>query len=447
MPDERYWDRAIETMPRDQLRRLQEERLQKQLDYVFANSGMYKRKYAAAGIKREDIKNSDDLQKLPFTTKEDLRESIALAPPYGDYVAAPLEAGVRLHTSSGTTGKPTHMIWTRHDLEWWTDLYARNAYAIGVRPGDVHQNAFNYSWFVGGLGAHYSFEKIGCLVVPAGAGDSRRQIETMATYKSTVLTSTISFAFYLSETAREMGYDPAELPLRIILVGGEPGGSVPQARRRLEEAWGARVFDGYGTSEFQPVGWECEYQQGLHIDEDYIFAEVCDPETGERVPPGETGVLVLTHLDRQACPLVRWWTGDVARVVDDPCRCGRTLRLIPGGIQGRADDMLIIKGVNLFPTAVEDVLRGIDFLGNEYQIIIDDDVIDRNTGGLQSMKLRVEYDPNVVDPQVVVDKVGEIIRSCLLVRAIIEPVPLGTMARTTTKAQRIVRRHNAAPQS
>lgn len=440
MPDEIYWDPHIETMPRDQLRRLQEERLQRQLDHVFANSGMYQRKYAAAGIKREDIRNSDDLQKLPFTTKEDLRESVELVPPYGDYIAVPIEQAVRLHTSSGTTGRPTHIVWTRHDLDRWADLYARNGYAMGIRASDIHQNAFNYSWFVGGLGAHYGFERIGCTVIPAGVGDSRRQIETMINYRTTVLTSTVSFAFYLSETAREMGYDPAQLPLRILMVGGEPGGSVPQARRRLEEAWGARVYDGYGTSEFQPVGWECQYQRGLHIDEDFVFVEVCDPETGERVPPGEPGVLVLTHLDRQACPLIRWWTGDIARVIDDPCPCGRTFRLIPDGIRGRADDMLIIKGVNLFPSAVEDVLRGLDFLGNEYQIIVDEDVVDRNTGGLQAIKLRVEYDPQVVDAAAAADKAGRAIRERLLVKALVETVPLGTLPRTETKAQRLIRK-------
>ncbi|HEY8450482.1 MAG TPA: phenylacetate--CoA ligase [Bacillota bacterium] len=439
VPDERYWDREIETMPRDQLRRLQEERLARQLDYVFARSPFYRRKFAAAGIRRDDIRSSDDLQELPFTTKQDLRESLELAPPYGDYLAVPLEQTVRLHTSSGTTGRPTPMFWTRADLDRWSDLYARSGYQMGIRAHDVHQNAFNYSWFVGGLGAQYGFERIGCTVIPAGVGESRRQIETMVAYRSTVLTSTISFAFYLAETARELGYDPAQLPLRILMVGGEPGGSVPQARARLEALWNARVYDGYGTSEFQPVAWECEQQRGLHICEDFVFVEVCDPDTGERVPPGEKGVLVLTHLDRQACPLVRWWTGDIACVSDEPCPCGRTHRLIPGGILGRADDMLIVKGVNLFPSAVEDVLRGLPEIGTEYQIILDRDVTDPNTGGLQAIKLRIEHDPAAISAEAVAHKVAAEIRSRLTVRALVEAVPLGTLPRTQTKAQRVIR--------
>ena len=440
MPDGLYWDREVETMPLAGLRRLQWEKLQAQLAYVYDRSPFYRRKFQEAGETPGDIKSPRDMAKLPFTRKDELRRNIEEHQPFGDFVAAPRLDIVRLHTSSGTTGKPTTMLWTRRDLDRWADMYARLAYSHGVRPDDIYQNAFSFGWFVAGMGGMAAYERIGCLCIPTGIGEARRQIATIREYGTTAMSCTPSFILYLAEVAREEGINPADLTLRKILIGGEPGGAIPETRRRVERAWNAKCFDGYGSLEFQPIAWECAEQAGNHICEDHMLAEVVHPSSGEPLPPGKEGVLVLTHLDKEATPLVRWWTGDVVELAEEPCGCGRTHARLVGGVRGRADDMLIVRGVNLFPSAIESVLRGIPGLGNEFQIIIDDEVYDPATRGLRSLKLIAEYTSEVADLDLMRARIAREIRDRLVVSAQAEVVPVGTLPRTMAKAARVVRR-------
>src|SRR5690606_37161157 len=338
----------------------------------------------------------DDLRMLPLVATDDYVASLEESPTWGSALAAPLSEVRRVHFSSGTTSSPTPVCWTQSDLDRWTDLYARAAYSQGTRDTDVFQCLFTYTWFVGGLGFTSGYGRVGATVIPGGAAETARQIETIFRVGTTAVAGTPSFMLYLADTAEAMGRPLRESAVRSVTVGGEPGGAVPATRARIEQLWGARCYDGYGSLEFQPIAWECAEQAGGHLPEDFAYAEVLDPDTHEPVPDGTPGVLVLTHLDKRATPLVRWWTGDVVVRDSTPCACGRTLARLPGGVIGRADDMLVIKGVNLFPSAVEDVVRRTEDVVGEYRIVLDDDVTDRTTGALTAIKLRVEADPERV---------------------------------------------------
>jgi phenylacetate-CoA ligase len=327
--------------------------------------------------------------------------------------------------------------WTQHDLDRWADLYARSAYSQGVRSSDVYQALFGFAWFVGGLGVTAAYAKIGCTVIPAGSSETERQIDTMTTYGTTAVSGTPSFMLHLAETAEQLGRPLTGNKVTRIQVGGEPGGAIPSTRQSIEQRWGAKVFDGYGSLEFQPIAWECEHQAGGHLAEDFAYAEVVDGETGEPVPDGTPGVLVLTHLDKQATPFVRWWTGDVVVRDSTPCACGRTLSRLPGGVIGRGDDMLVVRGVNLFPSAVENVVRRTPGLNGEHQIVLCPEVTDPVTGYLTGIKLRVETVPGASER--VADDLSHAIRSELTVRAQVERVPEGTLARSTHKSKRVVR--------
>jgi phenylacetate-CoA ligase len=357
-------------------------------------------------------------------------------PPFGSFAAVPVADAVRVHFSSGTTGKPSPVLWTAGDIGRWADVYARYLYAQGLRRGHVFQCMYNFSWFVGGLGATLAAQRIGALVIPAGAGDTRRQIETIVEYGSHCLVGTPSFMAHVAETAQEMGIDLPASSVAMVCVGGEPGASIPATRERLESAWGARMFDCYGALEFQPIAWETTAGLGPVIAEDEIFAEVLDPTTEEPVADGERGVLVLTHLRKEACPLVRWWTGDVVIRDRGPMPDGRTHGRLVGGVLGRADDMLVIRGVNLFPSAVEDVVRSFEGTTNEYQLVIDDSVKDPNTGFLTGIRLRVEMTAGA--PSDFAERLAARLRERLQVRFVVEALPAGTLPRTVHKAKRVV---------
>lgn len=426
-----------ETWSRDRLEAYQLTQLRSQLAQVARGSLYYQRSFARTGFAPSDLRTLADLRALPFTRKSDYIDAIARHPPFGEFVCAPLDRVARMHFSSGTTASPAPQFWTEADLERWAGLYARYAHAQGVGRGDIYQCLFGYAWFVGGLGATAGYQRLGALVIPAGNQDTERQVRTLFEYGVTALTGTPSFIGHLAQTARSLGYDPAKSKVRSIMMGGEPGASVSATRRLLEDEWGARCYDAYGTLEFQPVGWECEMQSGPHLAEDFAHAEVVDGATGEPVPDGVPGVLVLTHLDKQAGPLVRWWTGDV--VVRDiaPCACGRTHARLVGGVRGRADDMLVIRGVNLFPSAVEQVVRSFPGLGTEYQIVLDASVTD-TMGFLTGIRLRVETMAETPDAQAG-ERLAQEIKAKLQVRALVEVLPRGTLERSTHKSKRVVR--------
>jgi phenylacetate-CoA ligase len=433
---ERYWH-EVETWPRERIAELQLARLREQLSYVHGNSDFYRARWDELGFHPRDLRSADDLRELPLVGKADYVASLAERPPWGTTAAAGERDHRRVHFSSGTTSGPAPVLWTAADLNRWADLYARSAYSQGVRDTDVYQCLFSYAWFVGGLGATAGYERIGATVLPGGSGDTRRQIDTMFRYGTTAISGTPSFVLHLAETAEAAGTPLSGTAVRRIQVGGEPGAGVPATRAHIERRWGAKCFDGYGSLEFQPIAWECEEQAGGHLAEDFAFAEVLDPETQEPVPDGTPGILVLTHLDKQATPLVRWNTGDIVVRDSAPCGCGRTLARLPGGVAGRADDMLVVRGVNLFPSAVEQVVRRTPGTSGEYQIVLDADVTDPVTGYLTGIKLRVEA--NTSRPADLAAELARAVRADLTVRAVVEVVPEGTLPRSAHKSRRVVR--------
>jgi phenylacetate-CoA ligase len=429
------WD-SVETWSRDQIEKFQLAGLKKQLARVESRSAYYKKVFRDVGFSSADLKSFEDLRRLPLTRKSDYVAGLQEDPPFGTMRAVDMNEAVRVHFSSGTTGRPSPVLWSKRDIERWADLYARYLYAQGLRAGDVFQCMFNYSWFVGGLGATLAAQHIGALVIPGGSVDTKRQIETIQEYGTKAVIGTPSFMAHVAEAAEEMGVDLAATSVSMVCVGGEPGASIPGTRERLERMWGAKMFDCYGALECQPIGWDTALQLGPQIAEDFIYVEILDPETHDPVEDGQRGVLVLTHLDKEACPLVRWWTGDVVVRDRTPTPDGRTHATLKGGVLGRADDMLIVRGVNLFPSAVEDIVRAFPGTTNEYVLVIDDSVKDPKTGFLTGVKLRVERMEDAPDD--LGEKLSYRLRERLQVRFIVEVLPAGSLPRTVHKAKRVI---------
>jgi len=334
-----------------------EERLARQksgllqsVAHAYQNSPFYRRLFDRAELKPGHIRELSDFLLVPFTGKEDLREAY----PYG-MAAVPLDKILRIHASSGTTGKPIVAGYTRRDLEDWSDAVARICAMAGVRPDDIAQISFGYGLFTGGFGLHYGLEKLGATVVPFSSGNTERQLSLMKDFQTTVLVSTPSFAVYMAEMSRDMGYNPREFGLRLGLLGGEPCSEA--MRDDIENQWGLKATINYGLTEVVGPGisGECEERSGMHILEDVYYPEVIEPQSGEVLPDGETGELVLTPLNKEGFPVLRYRTGDITRIIPEPCPCGRTTRRMDY-ITGRSDDMIIIKGVNIFPSQIEEVL-------------------------------------------------------------------------------------------
>ncbi len=352
-------------MAREDLEQLQLERLQSTLYRVGTHVPFYRKKFEELKINYDDFKSLDDLQRLPFTVKQDLRDNY----PYGLF-AVPQRDIVRIHSSSGTTGLATVVGYTRNDLKNWSDLVARVLTGAGVTKDDVIQIAFGYGLFTGGFGLHYGAERLGASVIPISAGNTKRQIQIMQDFKTTALVCTPSYALIIADTMMEMGINPNGLSLRVGLFGAEPWSEA--MRHEITEKLGIRATDNYGLSEVMGPGvaGECEECNGLHINEDHFLLEVIDPDTLEPVAPGEVGELVVTTLTKEAFPMIRYRTRDLTRLISEPCPCGRTFTRMQR-IMGRTDDMLIIKGVNVFPIQIETVLLEIEGTTPHYQIIID----------------------------------------------------------------------------
>jgi phenylacetate-CoA ligase len=360
-----YWEKEIETLDRTGLEALQLQRLKTTLNQA-ANSPYYGRAFKETGIDPDGVKSLADVQKLPMTTKDDLRDQW----PYG-FLAVSRDELVRMHSSSGTTGRATVVFHTANDIGQWTDIVARSMYMTGMRKSDVFQNMMTYGLFTGGLGFHYGAEKIGALTIPAGAGNSKRQIQIMQDFETTVIHVIPSYALHLMTVFGEMAVDPRkDTKLRIAFLGAEPHSE--KMRRKLEDFYGFKAFDSYGLSEMcgPGVAFECPFQNGLHIWEDHFLVEIIDPATLAPVPDGEEGELVLTTLVRDGMPILRYRTKDLTRLLPGPCECGRTHRRIER-IKGRTDDMMIIKGVNIFPIQIERKLMGIPGVGNNFVIILE----------------------------------------------------------------------------
>lgn len=373
------FDREVETMPRAKLREVQLTRLRWSLGHAYAKSPFYKKAFDAAGVSPDDLKTLADLRRFPFTIKTDLRDNY----PFGMF-AAPRGDLRRLHASSGTTGKPTVVGYTQGDLDRWSDLMARSMAAAGVRPGDVVHNAYGYGLFTGGLGAHYGAERLGCVVVPVSGGGTERQIMLLQDFAPTVLCATPSYALNLAEAAAQMGVDPAALSLRRGVFGAEPWSE--ELRAELDRQLGIKAVDIYGLSEIMGPGVACECdhaRSGLHGWEDHFVFEIIDPATAEPLPMGSTGELVITTLTKEALPMVRYRTRDITRLTDEPCACGRTHLRIQR-ITGRDDDMLIIRGVNVYPSQIESALVGAANLSPHYQILL------HRQGAMDEIMLDVE---------------------------------------------------------
>lgn len=426
------WNEEFETLPREALEALQLKRLQHQIERVSAAVPYYRNKMTEAGVKPSDIKNLKDLRKLPFTTKEDLR----LNYPFGLF-AVPFERVVRIHASSGTTGKPTVVGYTKRDIDSWAELMARTLSCGGAHQGDVVHNAYGYGLFTGGLGAHYGAEKLGAAVIPISGGNSKRQIMIMQDFGSTVLMCTPSYALNLADVMKEMNVDPASLKLRVGLFGAEPWSE--NMREEIQKRLNLKAIDIFGLSEVMGPGVasECiEEQHGLHIFEDYFLPEIVDPKTMEPLPPGEHGELVFTTLTKEAFPVIRYRTKDISMLIADTCSCGRTFHRMER-ITGRTDDMLIIRGVNVFPSQIEHVLMSIEGVEPHYQIIVG------REGSLDVVEVQVEVSENIFSDEVKVletlgKKIEREIKDLLGISCKVKLVEPKTIQRSEGKAKRVI---------
>jgi len=374
------WNRHFECMDRDELRRVQSERLVETVERVYFNVPYYRHKMQEAGLGPEKIRSIDDLDKLPYTTKQDLRDNY----PFGLF-AVPMSEIVRIHASSGTTGKSTVVGYTRNDISTWSEVMARTLTSAGANRNDFIQIAYGYGLFTGGLGLHYGGEKIGASVIPISGGNTMRQIEIMRDFGSTVLACTPSYALYLAEAIQESGIDRSEFRLKAGVFGAEPW--TENMRKEIEDKLKVKAIDIYGLSEVigPGVASECQFQEGLHINEDHFYPEIIDPDTLKVLPEGTTGELVFTTLTKEGLPLIRYRTRDLTRITTSKCKCGRTLVRMDKCL-GRSDDMLIIRGVNLFPSQLEHVLLEMSGIKPHYLLIVD------RINNLDTLELRVEVD-------------------------------------------------------
>lgn len=430
-----FWNREAETMPPAEKKKLQLERLQDTLKRTYDNVAFYRRAFDETGVRPGDIKSLDDLRRIPFTVKNDLRDNY----PYKLF-AVPMSKIVRLHASSGTTGKPIVGAYTRNDMEVWMEVIARSMSAAGVSEDDIVHNAYGYGLFTGGLGFHYGAEKIGAGVVPVSGGLSKRQVMLWQDFKPTVLCSTPSYALVLAETMQEMGVGVGDISLRVGLFGAEPW--TEQMRREIESKLGLEAFNQFGLTELigPGVSAECTYHNGMHVQDDHFLPEVIDPETGEPLEYGQKGELVLTSLTKEAFPVIRYRTRDITVIDPDPCPCGRTtVRMMR--LAGRSDDMLIIRGVNVFPSQIEGVILDHREVVPQYQIVVD------RQRNLDQIEVQVEavdelYQKDESEILKVNEKLQKALNQTLGITARVVIVPPRSIARSEGKARRVIDRRN-----
>lgn len=425
-----YWEKELEVLSRKELEKIQVERLRKTLSQA-AHSPYYGELFRKLHITPEKIDRVEQIRELPFTTKQDLRDHY----PYG-FLTLPKRDIIRLHSSSGTTGNPTVIFHNRHDISSWANLMARSLFCAGVRDTDVFQNIVGYGLFTGGLGFQYGIERLGALSIPAGAGNSQRQIKLMRDYGTTVIHAIPSYLGRLYEVFQAEGLDPQrDTELRLLVIGAEP--HTEEQRRRIEEMFGVKAFNSFGLSEMNGPGvaFECEYQSGLHIWEDAYVVEIVDPQTLQPVADGEYGELVMTTLDREGMPLVRYRTRDITRILPGDCPCGRTHRRIDR-ITGRSDDMFIIKGCNVYPMQIEGVLLKIPEVGADYLITLD------TINGSDEMIVEVEvkrdwFNGDVARLDKLTRQITNQIRDEVLTKPIVRLVEPGSIPKSEGKAVRV----------
>jgi phenylacetate-CoA ligase len=426
-----YWEKEIETMDRGSLEKMQAARLAKTVERA-KRSVHYGKVFGEMGLDTEDIRTAADVERLPLTSKEDLREQW----PYG-FLACSRDELIRMHSSSGTTGRATVIFHTENDIAAWTNLLARCMYMAGMRRSDVFQNMMTYGLFTGGLGLHYGAEKIGALVIPAGAGNSKRQIQLMRDFETTAIHVIPSYALHLTSVFMETGVDPRrDTKLRLAFLGAEPHSE--KMRRKIEEFYGFKGFNSYGLSEMNGPGmaFECPEQNGMHIWEDSYIVEVIDPVTLKPVPEGEEGELVATTLVREGMPILRYRTKDLTRIIPGPCPCGRTHRRIER-IKGRTDDMMIVKGVNIFPIQIEKRLMEIPGVGDNFLILLD------REGYNEQMTVKVEvkkefFGGNLEQLETLRRRIVEELRSDILITPKVDLVEPKSLPQGEGKAMRVI---------
>lgn len=427
----KYWNEKIECMPREEMKKLQSERLVAQVKHVWDNVPYYKKLMEEKGVTPDDIHGIDDLHKLPFLSKADLREAY----PYG-LLAKPLSECVRIHSTSGTTGKRVVAFYTQNDIDMWDDCCARAIVAAGGDENDVCHVAYGYGLFTGGAGLNGGSHKVGCLTLPMSSGNTERQIQFMQDLGSTILCCTPSYAAYIGETVKEMGIKPDELKLKAGIFGAEPW--TEEMRKEIEKLLGIKAYDIYGLTETSGPGvaFECEEQTGMHINEDNFIAEIIDPDTGEVLPEGSKGELVFTSITKEAFPLLRYRTRDICVLTREKCSCGRTLVKMCKPM-GRSDDMMIIKGVNVFPSQIESVLLKMSNATPNYQIVVD------RVNNVDTFEIRVEISDDMFSDTIksieeLERKIGSDIHSILGIKAKISLVEPKSIPRSEGKAVRVI---------
>ena len=403
MKEQPFWNMFTETLPFDQLRAYQLRKFKKIATWAYQHSKFYKEFYDKAGIHPKNIQSFDDIRRVPKVEKSMLRDAQRKDPfPYGDLLCVPLEEVTEYRQTSGTTGQPVYQADTWQDWEWWSECWATILWAQGYRPSDRIFLPFGYNVFVAFWAAHYAAEKIGCEIVPGGVLDTQARLLKIIEIQANAMMATPTYILGMAETAKtKLGLDPTQLGIKKITCAGEPGASIPRTKKRLESAWNAKVFDHAGATEIGAWSFECAAQSGgLHVNEAFFLVEIEDVDTGEIIEePGRRGKMIITALDRIAQPCVRFDSKDIIEWSDTPCPCGRTWRLIKGGVVGRADDITKVKGVLLSPSAIEEVVRSIDGLGDEYEVIVD------KLGDIDRIKLKVELMPGQEDRQKAIEAV------------------------------------------
>lgn len=430
-----YWNPILEALPQEKIRALQLKKFKRIVDWAYHNSPFYQRIYREAGFEPDDIKVFDDIKRIPKTDKGMLRDVQNRPPfPYGDIMAVPLKDVTEFRQTSGTTGTPVYQAETWQDWELWSECWAYILYAQGYREADRVFIPFGYNIFVAFWAGHYGAEKLGCEVVPGGVLDTEARILKMQELKCTAFMATPTYVLGMADTARKMGIDPAQdLNIRRITCAGEPGASIPTTKKRMEAAWGAKVYDHVGATEIGAWSYECTCQPGgLHVNEAFFLVEIEDIDTGEIIEePGRKGKMVVTSLDRIAKPCIRFDSKDVIQWADYTCECGRTFRMIDGGVVGRTDDIIKVKGVLLAPTAIEEVVRSIPELANDYQVVVSKE------GDIDAILLEVEFNPSGEKKKgAVLARLKDQLRVRINLGFRINVHPYGTLPRYEVKAKR-----------
>ena len=432
-----YWNKEIETLPREKLEEMQLQKFKEQMQYVYDHSPMYKRKYDEAGIKPADIRSLDDIRNVPFTVKEELRESQAQCPPWGDFVCIPPEEGVRVFQTTGTTGIPVKAILNKTD--WSIHYYEQFMYFMygyGINTSDILFVPFGYGLYVAWWGFQAALEQEGVMIVPGGAQSSEIRIKNIFDWNATVVCGTPTYLLSLGDTAKKMGTPLADSAIRIVVTAGEPGANVPATKSAIEKLWGAKCYDDIGSTEITNFGFECVAQKGTHVIESMFYAECLDPDTLKPVEDGEIGELVLSNLCTESMPLLRFRIQDLVRFNKNTCECGRTFLRLDGGILGRSDDMFQFAGVNIFPSAIENLIREVPEFSNEYQIVVP------GMGSGKHIKIRVEPDTSEITSDqmnAAVKKFIDTVKYRITITPDVEIAKIEELPRFELKAKRLIR--------